>query len=140
MAYYNKIGLLVLSKNEDSFLVCEPGEKYEDKSVVQYLMPGGQFEKESDIKCLQREIKEELNCEIDIGSIKFINEYTDIAATPGKDVMIKLYIGKLVGEPVAHSEIGSLHWISKNDINNEKVSPIIRNKIIPDLINKNILK
>lgn len=140
MAYYNKIGLLILSENKDSFLVCEPGDKYEEKSVVQYLMPGGQFEEESDIKCLQREIREELDCEIDISSIKFVNEYTDIAATPGKDVMIKLYIGKLIGEPVASSEIGVLHWISKNDINNGKVSPIIRNKIIPDLINKNILK
>lgn len=140
MADFNKIGLLVLNDNEDSFLVCEPGDKYEDKRVIQYLMPGGQIEEKSDIDCLQREIKEELNCEIDVDSLEFINEYIDVAATPLKTVMIRLYIGKLIGEPIAHSEIGSLHWISKKDINNEKISPIIRNKIMLDIINKNILK
>lgn len=140
MAYYNKIGLLVLSEDEKSFLVCEPGSEYKEKRVTQYLMPGGQIEENLDIECLQREIKEELNCGLDLSSISFINEYTDVAATPGKDVMIRLYIGKLLGEPVASSEIGKLHWIRKEDINDEKISPIIRNKIMPDIINRNILR
>lgn len=140
MAYYNKIGLLILNESGDKFLVCEPGEKYEEKRVTQYLMPGGQLEGESDIKCLQREIQEELNCDMEVGNIKFINEYNDIAATPGKDVMIRLYSGKLIGEPKPSSEIGALHWIGKEDLINQKVSPIIRNKIIPDLIEKKILK
>ncbi len=61
MAYYNKIGLLILNESKDKFLVCEPGKKYEEKRVTQYLMPGGQLEGESDIECLEREIKEELN-------------------------------------------------------------------------------
>lgn len=139
MAYFNKIGLLVLSEDSKTFLVCEPGNKYMDKRVVQYLMPGGQIEEKSDIECLKREIKEELDCDIDIKTVELIGEYTDVAATPGKDVMIRLYEGKLIGEPKPSSEIGSLHWISKNDIINYKVSPIIRNKIIPDLINRKIL-
>jgi len=72
--------------------------------------------------------------------LEFINEYIDIAATPGKDVMIRLYSGKLIGEPKPSLEIGALHWISKEDLTNQKVSPIIRNKIIPDLIEKKIIK
>jgi len=140
MAYYNKIGLLILNESKDKFLVCEPGEKYEEKRVTQYLMPGGQLEGESDIKCLEREIKEELNCNLELNSLEFINEYIDIAATPGKDVMIRLYSGKLIGEPKPSSEIGALHWIGKEDLMNQEVSPIIRNKIIPDLIEKKIIK
>lgn len=140
MAYYNKIGLLVLSEDAKKFLVCEPGEKYTEKSVVQYLMPGGKLEEKSDIECLRSEIREELSCEINVGSLELIGEYTDIAATPGRDVMIRLYRGKLIGEPKPSSEIGALHWISKKDFNNQKVSPIIRNKIIPDIAAKRILR
>jgi len=140
MAYYNKIGLLVLNREATKFLVCEPGDKYTVKTVTQYLMPGGKLEEGSDIECLQSEMKEELNCGIDTESLHLIGEYTDVAATPGKDVMIRLYQGNLIGEPRPSTEIGALHWIGKNDASNEKVSPIIRNKIIPDLAVKNILK
>lgn len=141
MAYYNKIGLLVLNADSTKFLVCEPGALYEEKSVTQYLMPGGKFEEETIEECLQAETREELGCELDMESVKFINDYTDVSATsPDRDVLIKLYSGTLIGEPVASTEIGALHWIGQNDLSNDKVSPIIRNKIIPDLIDKNILK
>ncbi|HLC89834.1 MAG TPA: NUDIX domain-containing protein [Patescibacteria group bacterium] len=140
MAYYNKIGLLVLNNDQTKFLVCEPGNNYTEKSVTQYLMPGGQLEEKSDLECLQREIKEELDCDIDENSLELIGEYTDIAAVPGRDVMIRLYQGKLIGEPKPSTEIGVLHWIGKEDLTNQKVSPIIRNKIIPGLIKREILK
>lgn len=140
MADYNKIGLLVLNDSGDKFLVCEPGDKYLEKSVTQYLMPGGQLEEKSDVECLSREIEEELACGVDVNSLKLIGEYTDAAATTGKDVMIRLYQGQLIGQPTASTEIGALHWLGKEDINNDRVSPIIRNKIIPDLILKNILR
>ncbi|MFA5986626.1 MAG: NUDIX hydrolase [Parcubacteria group bacterium] len=141
MAYYNKIGLLVLNAERTSFLVCEPGLLYKDKSVSQYLMPGGQFVEETVEECLKAEIREELGCDIDIDSIKIIGEYSDVAASGlNRDVMIRLYAGRLIGTPIASTEIGALHWVGESDIDNEKLSPIIRNKIIPDLIRRRILK
>ncbi|MBI5071469.1 NUDIX domain-containing protein [Candidatus Falkowbacteria bacterium] len=141
MAYYNKIGLLVLNKDQTSFLVCEPGGKYKDKRVTQYLMPGGQLEEKSEIECLKREIKEELNCNIDEKSLEYVGEYIDVsAATPERDVMIRLYRGNLIGNPKPSSEIGAFYWIGKNDVDNQKISPIIKNKIIPDLVKRGILK
>ncbi len=139
MAYYNKIGLLVLSDDRKKFLVCEPGEQYTVKTVTQYLMPGGKLEEGSDMECLQAEIKEELDCNVDARSIHLVGEYTDIAATPGRDVMIRLYEGELIGDPKPSTEIGALHWIGKDDVTNQKVSPIIRNKIIPDLVKKGFI-
>lgn len=140
MAYYNKIGLLILSEDKKKLLVCEPGSSYKEKRVQQYIMPGGQLEEKSDKECLQREIKEELDTEIEEKSIELIDEYTDVsAAGPDRDVMIRLYKGDLVGTPKPSSEIGGLHWVGKEDINNPKVSPIIKNKIIPDLIKRKIL-
>lgn len=140
MAYYNKIGLLVLSEDGKAFLVCEPGDAYTEKSVTQYLMPGGQLEEKTDVDCLQREIQEELSCGIDVDSLVQLGEYMDVAATPGRDVMIRLYQGKLIGDPKPSSEIGALHWIGAEDVTSQRVSPIIRNKIIPDLLKKGILK
>jgi len=139
MAYYNKIGLLILNENATKFLVCEPGEKYTEKSVTQYLMPGGQLEEKSDVECLQREIQEELSCDVDVDSLVFIGEYEDIAATPGRDVKIRLYQGKIIGTPVPSSEIGAFYWMGKEDIDNPKASPITKNKILPDLIKRGII-
>ena len=134
---YYKIGLLILSEDRKKFLVCE---KYEGDITSQYIMPGGKFEEDNDIDCLNNEIKEELDCDLNLASLVLVGAYTDNAAgDPEKLVTIKLYQGTVVGEPAPHSEIKKLHWISSSDKNNEKVSAIIRNKIIPDLLEKEIL-
>jgi len=137
MAYFNKIGLLLLNNNHSKFLVCEKNNFTSD-----FIMPGGQIDKgENDIRCLAREIIEELAVKIDETSIKFVNEYIDVAAgDPTKDVSIKLFKGKIIGKPKPSAEIIKFHWIGRNDLSHHRLSPIIKNKILPDLIAKNILK
>lgn len=136
MADFNKIGLLLLNDDQSKFLVCE-----KDNFTSDYLMPGGKIKNgEDDIACLKREIKEEMAVELDENSLKYINEYIDVAAgDTTKKVSIKLYQGNIIGQPKPSQEIMAFHWIKKEDITNNKVSPIIRNKILPDLINKGIL-
>jgi 8-oxo-dGTP diphosphatase len=137
MAYFNKVGLVILNSDGTKFLVCEKGSFTTD-----YLTPGGKIEKgESDEECLAREIKEELNVEINKDSLKYINTYMGSASGDNtKDVSIKLYKGEIIDEPTPSQEIIKLHWIGKEDTTNIRVSPIIRYKIIPDLIKKGILK
>ncbi len=138
MAYYNKIGLLVMNRQKTRFLVCE---KSAEDITSDYIMPGGQFHEKTVKDCLKNEIKEELDCEIDFQTLEFIGEYTDAAAgQPKRKVSIKLYKGTLIGNPKPSTEIKRIHWIGKKDKENLRVSPIIRNKIIPDLIKRNILK
>ncbi|MSR85521.1 NUDIX domain-containing protein [Candidatus Uhrbacteria bacterium] len=142
MAYYNKVGMLIFNADHSAFLVGETKKKFnKGERPVQYLMPGGQFEPgESATQCLAREIQEELMCEVDPDSLQFIAEYLDVsAASPDRDVSIKLYQGQLIGEPFACSEIAALHWISQKEYQSELLSPIIRNKIIPDLLRRKIL-
>lgn len=105
-------------------------------------MPGGQLnEGESDVECLIEEINEELAVKTDGTSLRYINEYVDVAAgDPTKDVSIKLHEGKIIGEPKPSAEIIKFHWISKDDLPHPRLSPIIKNKILPDLITRNILK
>lgn len=138
MAYFNKIGLLVLNKDNTKFLVVR---KSPNNVTGDYIMPGGQFEESSAEECIKNEIKEELNCEVDFSTLEYIDEYEDVAAgKPDKKVSIKLYQGRLLGDPIPSSEIKGLSWIGIDDQNNEDVSPIIRNKIIPDLIKKELLR
>ncbi len=138
MAYYNKIGLLVLSEDATKFLVCE---KYPGYVTSDYIMPGGLLEEPDDITCLKNETREELSCELDDSSVSFVGEYTAVAAgRPDRDVSIRLYQGKIIGEPKPSTEIMALHWIGQDDVSNERVSSIIQSNIIPDLIARGILK
>ncbi len=138
MAFYEKIGLLVLNDDATEILVCQ---KSPDNVTAQYIMPGGQFEESSHQECLQREIQEELSCDIDLDSLELIGDYEDIAAGhTDRTVHMVLYQGRLIGTPVPSSEIKQIHWIGAKDIDNPLISAIIRNKIIPDLISRNVLR
>ena len=105
------------------------------------LMPGGKPEAgESSESALKREIMEELCCTIDEKTIKFLGAFEDVAAgSNGSIVRIDLYSGTLIGTPKPSSEIEELVWISPKDILLPQLSPIIKNKIIPFLVGKNML-
>ena len=137
MAYFNKIGLLLLNSDHSKFLVCE-----KDNKALDIIMPGADaITGEDDIGCLEREIEEELGIEMDIASLKFIKKYIDVAAgDPTKDVSMMLYEGKVIGEPKTSAKIRRFYWIGKDDLTNERLSPIIKNKILPDVIEREILK
>lgn len=138
MAYWYKIGLLVLNEDSTKFLVCEKDRR---DITNKYLMPGGQMEEEDAMTCLKREIKEELDCSVDTSKVTYIGEYTDIAAgEPEHEVTIDLYQGDLIGKPKPSLEVKQLHWIGKEDADNNNVSGIIRYQIIPSLVEKGILK
>lgn len=137
MAHFNKIGLLILNENQSKFLVCE-----KDHFTSDFLLPGGKIEPpETEEACIIREIREELDVEVNINSLTFLAEYHGPAAgDPTKDVSIKLYQGGIIGTPKPSNEIVRLHWIGKGDAKNHRVSPIIREQILPDLLKKRILK
>lgn len=138
MAYYEKIGLLVLRRGGKEFLVCE---KSPEDMTSDYIMPGGRFEEPTIEECLRNEIMEELRCEIRFDTLSYVGEYEDVAAgRPDRDVRIQLYQGELLGEPTPSREIRFIHWIRKEDAENPRVAPIIRNKIIPDLVSRGILR
>ncbi|MBU0540742.1 NUDIX domain-containing protein [Patescibacteria group bacterium] len=136
MAYFNKAGLLIRSKDGTGFLVCVKNYFTSD-----FILPGGKFEKgETDQACLKREIKEELSADLDDATLVFLGEYTDVAAgDPTKDVSIRLFEGKIIGTPVPTNEIIELHWLTKGDISHPRLSPILKNKILPDLITRGLL-
>jgi ADP-ribose pyrophosphatase YjhB (NUDIX family) len=138
MAYYFKIGLLILNDDQTKFLVCE-----KDKNDVtdDYIMPGGQMNETTVEECLRNEIKEELDCAVDFKTLTFIDEFTDAAAgQPEREVAIELYRADIIGTPTPSSEVKFIHWVGKADRDNQRLSPIVRNKIIPALVERGLLK
>ena len=84
---------------------------------------------ESDIECLKREVKEEIGCEIEEGSLKFLKEFRDVAHGGGI-LNVRLYEGKIIGEPKPSSEIVEIGWFDTNSDPN-KLSVIAKRTIFP---------
>ena len=104
------------------------------------LLPGGRAEEgEGAIQALCREAKEELGIVLDLASITHLGEFEDIAA--GRNdalVHIDLYRCDFMGELKPCSEVKRLIWFSKND-DWDKLAPVTKNKILPELIKKGLL-
>jgi 8-oxo-dGTP diphosphatase len=99
--------------------------------VVFYILGGTIEDGESDIDCLIRETKEEVGCEIELISLKFLREFQDVAH--GKENTIvknRIYQGCLKGKPKTNSEIVEVSFFDSS-INKKLLSPIARNKIFP---------
>lgn len=104
-----------------------------------YLLPGGKPEGNEDMeKTLIREIKEELNANLILDSIKYYGIFEDIAANePNTIINITLALGKIKGDLEPSSEIKEIKWVgSDNQIN---LAPSIKNKILPSLIKDGIV-
>ena len=87
-------------------------------------------------------MREELG-DVQVSEPEYIGVYSDRAAGsetgPPKTVQIELYRADLIGEPAARSEIAELVWFGAED-DRGRVAPSIRNKILPDLIARGILR
>ncbi len=87
------------------------------KNVEVFYLPGGKYEaNETDIECMQRELKEELDTTAKIETVKFLKEFNGVAH--GKDsntkLFTKLYICELVSNPKASSEIAEIRYFDSS--------------------------
>ena len=137
MADFNKVGLLVTK--DDAFLLCR-----KNNYTSKLIMPGGQIDPGESVKeCLIREIKEELGEDVKLENVQYFGTYEDKAASDDpnvhKTVEIQLYKADMKGTPVPSSEVVELIWFGQQS-NKDELSPIIVNKILPNLIERRELK
>ncbi|MDZ4799027.1 MAG: NUDIX domain-containing protein [Bryobacteraceae bacterium] len=128
-----KAGLLVIRDNR--MLLCR---KSRDTSLL--IVPGGKLDPgESDEACLRREVAEELGPTLEIQNITYTGTYRDVAAgAEHRTVEVRLYQGDLSSEPAPHAEIAELIWFAPTD-DPSQLSATLRNKILPDLLQRGIL-
>jgi len=132
MPHIVKIGLAVM-RNGRVLLARKRG-------LELCILPGGKPETgESDEAALVREIDEELGCGIETGSLTHLGDFTDRAAgKPDTLVTVRLYAGRLVGEPVPRNEIEGLVWLGPEDAvgGPVKVAPSLERQILPFLFRR----
>lgn len=105
-----------------------------------FYIPGGKREgNESDHQTLVREIKEELDVDIVLDTVKYLGVYE--AQSDGAEIGVRIkmtsYTGEYVGELKSSSEIERFEWHGISDIN--KVSAVDR-IIYLDLFRKGLIK
>ncbi|MBI2137246.1 NUDIX domain-containing protein [Candidatus Woesearchaeota archaeon] len=127
-----KYGLIVIKNNK----ILLQLEKEQEK----LLLPGGKPKKnETPEECLAREIKEEINAEIKQQSLQQLGRFEDIAADGEAILTVELYKGELKTKPKPANEVKKIIWFgTKNDT--ERLSPVIRNKILPYLTAMRMIK
>lgn len=108
MAHIVKIGLVVVDEADRLLVVRKQGG-------ATFILPGGKREgDESDIECLIREVREEI--QVATENIQPFGTFHAAAADQdGDTVEVRAYTGTLVGDPVPAMEIAEIAWITIND-------------------------
>lgn len=112
---------------------------FKDKKMLQvrsknqplvFFTLGGKIEAgESEIEALKREVMEEIGCEIEESSLKFLTQFEDVAHGGGV-VAIKVFEGNLIGSPKPSSEIAEIGWFDTNS-DEKNITTIARRTIFP---------
>lgn len=98
-----------------------------------FILPGGKpEEEEGDLAALRRELDEELGCSMSSPSLSGV--FTDRAAgIADAVVVVRLYRGELVGDPVPRAEIEEIAWLDIRKPDSLPLAPSIINGILPHL-------
>jgi 8-oxo-dGTP diphosphatase len=98
-----------------------------------FILPGGKPEgQEGDLATLARELDEELGCRVAKPILSGV--FKDRAA--GIDdaiVIVRLYTGELLGDPLPQAEIEEIAWLNMRKPGSLPLAPSIVNGIIPHL-------
>lgn len=117
---------LAIFKNKKIMLV-----RSSKKTAVFYTLGGTLKEGEGDIECLKREVFEEVGCIIDGDSLKFLHEFLGPAHGHKNTLLnIKLYGGKLIGNPKVSSEVFEIGYFDTKSPK-KHISEIAQTQIFP---------
>jgi 8-oxo-dGTP diphosphatase len=116
----HKVGAAII--RGDRILLCRKQGKL--------ILPGGKIEPgETELECLERELREELG---DVALADPVKLGTFEHSTP-KPIRIELYGGRLAGVPVASGEIEAIEWFDGR-IDSSELVESLRAVILPELL------
>src|SRR3989344_5119856 len=132
MKRHHNIGLAIIK--DDKLLLLKHNDGF-------LHFPGGTaVEKKSDEEFLRSKLKEELGVELKKETLKYVGKFFGPSSID-KNVELEfdLYVGEVEGELKPQGEIKELFWFDKRT-DWDKVTWLARYKLIPALIQRNILK
>jgi 8-oxo-dGTP diphosphatase len=99
------------------------------------ILPGGKHQAgETDVQALERELREELSCQLVVSTARYLGEFVDeLVDDAARSVRIRLYAGSVVGTPEPAAEIGEAIWHVLTDAVDETLAPSLRHQIVPAL-------
>ncbi|QBD75532.1 NUDIX domain-containing protein [Ktedonosporobacter rubrisoli] len=107
------------------------------RNTMKFMLPGGKIDPgESETECIVREIYEELQSHVQLETLRFLGNYTDLAANE-LDAMVtmKLYTGQITNPPQPSREIEEIYWFDRGQHNGGiSIAPLLDNQILPYLI------
>ena len=111
-ASIDKVGLILIK--DKKILMA----RSKDSDV--FYIPGGKREaKETDMQCLEREIRKELAVQLDTRTAQLFGNYYAQAYNKPEGTLIKMncYMANVIGTIKANKEIGQISWLSYKDRN-----------------------
>ncbi|MEO0351944.1 MAG: NUDIX domain-containing protein [Cyanobacteria bacterium P01_A01_bin.15] len=83
------------------------------RNTRKFMFPGGKYQPgESAEMAIQREVREELSCEVDMATLKLLGKFSTAAANEANtQLLATVFQGSLTATPRASSEIAELRWI-----------------------------
>ena len=129
-----KSGAIIL--RDKKLLITKPASK------DIWIFVGGKPEKNETIEqALVREVKEELAVDVVGTPSLYLESPIEPAAgkTTGETVQIFAFITEINGEPKASAEIEKIHWLSREEFEENKfnLGSVLRDHAIPKLIADN---
>ena len=120
------VAALVMGPDGKTLLVRKRGTEV-------FMQPGGKLaDNEAPLAALQREIKEELGCDVLPGSDRALGRFTAPAANEtGATVEADLYSIALDGDARAQAEIEELVWFDAEAPVPMNLAPLTRNHVLP---------
>ena len=106
------------------------------RNTCKFMFPGGKFNPgESDLDCLVREVQEELGCQVDTDTVRFLGEFmTQAANEPNTQLIARVYKGRLLGDPAPSNEIEEIAWLDHCSKVKWAIAPLISECVLPRLV------
>lgn len=96
-----------------------------------WFQPGGKPEVgESLGAALRRELLEELN--VELGELNHLGVFRTLAANePNTELVADMFEAVVLGTPKVSQEIVDYRWMSVDELNDERIAPLIRDFVLP---------